>query len=195
MTSPTPGEAFGLPRHADPAQPIDETPEVDEHTFDLGAWIGGVKSTVRAVTLYQRADLLAEIDDLERRLTLARKTAGQGGAPEGEDALGDDTDEVTSLTRQLEQALLAFTGSAVVFRVQGRSDEWRDAAKKRLKKQGITDETEVVLRSLADSIISPAGVTYEHLAHLNEVSQPQVKMLLTAWAMANHQPEIGRAHV
>jgi hypothetical protein len=183
--STTPGEAFGLPRHADPQTPVDETPELDPTTFDLNAWVAGVTSTVRAVTLYQRPDLLADVDELERQIGIAKKATGS--VPDGEDELGG-SDDVQTLQERLADVLKAWAASAMTFRVQGRTDEWRDAAKKRLRKQGITDETEIILRSLAESIIAPAGITYEHLAHLNEVSQPQVKMLLVAWGMANNQP-------
>lgn len=187
--STNPGEAFGLPRHAVPDESVDATPDtpLDPAAFDLGTWIAGVTATVRSCTLYQRPDLLADIDELERRLTIAGKTAKARG-PEGEDTLDDHGDDVDTISAQLTNALHEFAASAVTFRVQGRTDEWRDAAEKRLKKQGIRDETEIILRQLAESVVAPAGITYEHLAHLNTVSQPQIKMLLVAWQMANVQP-------
>lgn len=181
IMSTTPGAAFGLP---DDAMPVDETPELDAETFDISTWIGGVYSTVRSVTLYQRADLLAEIDELERQVKLAETAAG--GVPEGEASLGGD-DDVSVLRARLKQTLQEFSASALTFRVQGRSDDWREQADKRLKKEGVTDELERSLRALAESIIIPVGVKYEHLAHLMEVSEPQVKMLLVAWTMANTQ--------
>lgn len=181
MTS-LPGEAFGLA----PTDSADETPEVDAATFDLNAWIAGVQPTVRSVTLYQRADLLAEVDELERRIKVAER-AQAGAGPEDEDEL-DGGDDVESLRARLTEVLQQWSSSAVTFRVQGRTDEWREQKKKELIRQGIKDETEITLRQVAASIVSPAGVTYEHLAHLNEVAQAQVKMLVVAWSMANHQP-------
>ncbi len=181
MTS-MPGEAFGLA----PTDSADETPEVDAATFDLNAWIAGVQPTVRSVTLYQRADLLAEVAELERRIKIAER-AQAGAGPEDEDEL-DGGDDVESLRARLNEVLDAWAASAVTFRVQGRTDEWREQKKKELIRQGIKDETEITLRLLAQSIIAPAGITYEHLAHLNAVSQPQVKLLLVAWTTANHQP-------
>lgn len=187
MTTSTPGEAFGLPRHAAVPDSVDETPDetLDPATFDIASWIAGVKSTIRSVTLYQRPDLLAEADELERKIAIAGRARPPQG--DGEDTLGED-DDLTQLTDRLTAVLRDFSASAMTFRVQGRTDEWRDAAEKRLKKAGVRDETELVLRQLAESIVSPAGITYEHLAHLNEVSQPQVKMLLVAWQMANSAP-------
>ncbi len=99
-----------------------------------------------------------------------------------------DESSTADLRAQLEDRYRQFKTSARTFRVQGRSDQWRADAEKRLKKQGVTDETERTLRALAESIVAPAGITYEHLAHLQSVSEPQIKMLLVAWGMANHTP-------
>lgn len=171
------GEAFGIPTDTS----LDETPDVAEDTFKLDDWIRGIQPTIRSVKLYGRADLLADIDELDRQIK-ARRAAG----PEGEDSL--DEESTSALQDRLEQLYAQFAASAITFRVQGRSDQWRDDALKRLKKDGIDDENERTLRLLADSIVTPAGVTYEHLVHLQKVSEPQVKMLLVAWGMANHQP-------
>lgn len=175
------GEAFGLPAEGTPQEPVDETPQLDEASFSLDTWIRGIQPTIRSVTLYGRADVLAQIDELERQIKLAR-----AAGPEGEQGLDEETP--AGLQTRLEELYETFSASALTFRVQGRSDQWREDADKRLKKAGVTDETERTLRALADSIVSPAGITYEHLAHLQDVSEPQIKMLLVAYAMANHTP-------
>lgn len=158
----------------------DVTPELDPAAFDLDAWISGATPTVRAVTLYQRPDLLGEIDALQRQLRIAEQV--------GDDDRGMNDASPDGIRGQLEQVARDFEASALTFKVQGRSDEARDRIKKRLKKQGVTDEETVVLHQLADAVIEPAGVTPEQLRRLQEASEPQLKMLLTAASLAHYQP-------
>jgi hypothetical protein len=158
----------------------DETPALDPQTFDLDSWISGVTGTVRAVTLYQRPDLIAEIDELQRQLRIIESM------PAEDRGMNDATPD--SIRQRIEQVARDFEASALVFKVQGRSDEAREAIAKRLKKQNVTDEYTVVLHQLVDAIIEPQGVTVEFLRVLGERSEPQLKMLITASAMANFQP-------
>lgn len=158
----------------------DETPELDPVAFDLDAWIGGVTSTVRAVTLYQRPDLLAEVDRLQRELRIAEQT------PAEDRGMNDPTPD--GVRAELERVARLFESSAIVFKVEGRSDEARERIEKRLKKQGVTDELTIVLHQLEDAIVEPKGVTADFLRKLNDRSEPQVKMLLTAASLANFQP-------
>lgn len=158
----------------------DVTPVPDPATFDLNAWINGVTGTVRAVTLYQRADLLAEVDELQRQLRIAERI------PDEDRGLGDPTPD--GIRRRLEQVAADFEKSALVFKVQGQSDEARDRIAKKLKKQGVTDEEEVVLHQLAAAVVEPKGVTVDVLRTMQERSEPQVKMLLTAASLANYAP-------
>lgn len=158
---------------------VDASPALDPATFDLTAWINGATSTVRAVTLYQRADLLAEVDELNRQLRLAESI------PEGDRGMGDPSPQ--GIRRKLEQVAGEFQASAVVFKVESRSTDARERIAKRAKKQGVTDENEVVLHQLVDAIKEPAGVTVEHLRTLNERSEAQVRLLMTAASMANVQ--------
>lgn len=162
-------------------EPItDESPELDPATFDLHAWIGGATATVRAVTLYQRTDLLADVDTLQRELRIAE------AVPEEDRAMGDESPD--SIRRQLEQVAREFESSALVFKVEGRSDGHRDRIAKKLKKQGIDDEYEVTLHQLADAVVAPAGVTVDFLRKLGEVSEAQLKLLLTGSSLASFQP-------
>jgi len=155
---------------------IDVTPELDPESFDLDAWIGGVTGTVRAVTLYQRSDLLGVIDELQRELRIAEQVPAED---RGMNDPGPD-----SIRQRIEQAAREFEASGVVFKVEGRSDEARDRIKKRLKKQGVTDEETVVLHQLADAIIEPKGVTPEFLRKLQDRSEAQLRMLLVAMGKA-----------
>ncbi|TYP82075.1 hypothetical protein [Blastococcus xanthinilyticus] len=165
---------------AHPAEISDATPELDPDTFDLNAWIGGVTGTVRAVTLYQRSDLLAVIDGLQRELRLAELVADE------DRGMNDASPD--GIRQRIEETAREFEASGLVFKVEGRSDESRERIAKRLKKQNVTDAETVVLHQLADAVVEPKGITVDFLRRLQETSEPQLKMLLTAASLANFQP-------
>ena len=89
--------------------------------------------------------------------------------------------QMTDIARQWES-------SRLTVKIEGRSDEAREKIAKRLKKQGVTDEATVALHQLADAIIEPKGLTPEKLRKLQDVSEPQVKLLLVSYAYACGQP-------
>ena len=155
----------------------DETPQLDPKTFDLTAWINGATSTVRAVTLYQRPDLVAQVDELQRQLRVAE------AIPEDDRGMNDATPQ--GIRQRLEQVAKEFEASALVFKVEGRSDEAREKIAKKLKKQNVTDEYEVALHQLADAIGEPKGVTVEFLRVLSDRSESQLKKLNATFLAAN----------
>lgn len=136
-------------------------------TFDLARWVAGVVPTRRSETVYQRADLLAEID---------RIAAAEAVAPKGQRAAL--VEQATALTDQLR-------ASGVTFVVEGRTSSWVLDTETRLKAQGVTDSTDVLLHQLAEQIVEPAGVTFEMLRRLADVAEPQVVRLVTAMTAAN----------
>jgi hypothetical protein len=158
----------------------DETPDLDPATFDLNAWISGARGTVRAVTIYQRPDLVGRVDELSRELRLAELV------PAEDRGMNDPTPE--GIRRELEQVAREFERSGLTIKIEGRSDEARDRIKKRLKKQGVSDEETVLFHQLADAIVEPQGVTPEFLRTLGEKSEPQLKKLLVASGLANYEP-------
>lgn len=163
-----------------PDEIADATPELDPASFDLDAWIGGVTGTVRAVTLYQKSNLVAEIETLQRELRIAESMSAE------DRGMNDPTPD--GIRRQIEQVAREFESSTIVVKVEGRSDEARERIAKRLKKQGVTDEETVLLHQMADAIVEPKGITPEWLRKLWEASEPQYKMLLVAASLANYQP-------
>jgi hypothetical protein len=142
------------------------------------------------VNVYQRADLLGEIDSLEQQLQVARATEASGADESGmEDNLSSE--ELEARLFDLQQT---FVDSGVTFRIEGRSETWLNRVKKEWENHSDThgkskDEKSVYvqLHQLAGAIIQPAGVTYEHLAALRESSEPQIRRLLVTFAMANNQ--------
>lgn len=158
----------------------DESSELDPDTFDLDAWIGGATATVRAVTLYQRPDLIAEVDRLKEELRIAETISDE------DRGMNDPTPD--GVRQQLTEVARQWEASRLTVKIEGRSDEAREKIAKRLKKQGVTDEETIVLHQLADAIIEPKGLTAEKLRKLQAVSEPQVKLLLVSAAYANGQP-------
>jgi len=157
--------------------PADETAEQDAKTFQLDAWFSGVTPTFRSCTLYQRADLMARVDELTTRLRLAE------AMPQEDRQLSDESP--AAIRREIEELAEEFEASAITFKVQGRSDAYRDGLKKKLKKQGIEEDAQVGLHILADAIVEPRGVTVEHLQRLADVSEAQLSILFRAVALAS----------
>lgn len=158
----------------------DESPGLDPATFDLDAWIGGATATVRAVTLHQRSDLVGEVEALQRELRIAESISDE------DRGMNDPSPE--GVRQRLEELAREFERSAVTFKIEGRSDEARERIEKRLKKQDVKDQKTITLHQLADAIIEPAGVTPEILRKLGDKSEPQLKMLLVAYAYACGEP-------
>lgn len=135
--------------------------------FDLGKWIAGVLPTRRSVPVYQRGDLLAALDDVSAQESLARGAARES---------------LTERAREITDELVA---SRVVFVVEGRTSAWVTDHAAQLEKRGVKDATDILLHQLADQIIEPAGVTFDHLKALAAVSEPQVVRLVEAMTAAN----------
>lgn len=170
----------------------DEQELATPENFDLNAWVSGIQPTTRAVNIYGRADLIAEIEMLEAKLKIA-----EAAADSGEESL-DDAGSVADLEARLTQRYQEFVDSGITFKVQGRSENWLDAVEKRCRNSarvnGASKDEKTVfvqLNQLAESIVQPEGVTYEHLAALREVSESQVRKLLVAFSLAcNQAPQV-----
>lgn len=62
-------------------------------TFDIDAWIDGATPITHRVTLYQRGDLIAELEDIDRQIELAE------AAGDAERGLDDATPDTLRLRR------------------------------------------------------------------------------------------------
>lgn len=152
-------------------QSVDVTPDVKAENFDIDAFVNGARHATRAVLIYQRPDLLADIEIAEREVELARKKRQR----------------VSDLEDHLDDLYRALVDSGRWFHVQGRSDAWRSDVEKSVKKAGGSKE-DVVLEQLAQSIVVPSNVTADHLRRLQEIDEAQVKKLVAAFSIACVQP-------
>jgi hypothetical protein len=94
-----------------------ETPGT--YDFNLDNWLDGIHRTERSVTLYARADLLADIDELEAQL----RTAAQ--IPEEDRSMGDDGG--AKIQSKIDALYTTLDASKQIFRVSFLDDQELDA--------------------------------------------------------------------
>lgn len=177
-------------------KPTTDETALDPTTFDWNGWLNGATPVTRSVTIYQRPDLLADIEEIQTRIRI------EGNIPDQDRGLNDPKPE--DLQQQLEQVVNEFRASSLVIRVRGRSDERQDRVSKAYRATlpktpppGETDEeledrknqqaVDETLHQLADAIVSPPGITVDHLRKLVDISETQVKMLSAASGMADKE--------
>lgn len=175
MASNTPDETLSA-KTLDAIRDVTPDDALSVEKFDIAAFVAGAKPTRRAVTLYARGDLRASLDRYGEEIALAEKEGDRKRA-----------ETLRKEARQVSEEMTA-PGAVVDVIVEGRSDDWVDTLNEALEKDGVTDETEKVLRRVAEQIVEPQGFTYELLEQFRQVSEPQVKRLVAAATMANRQP-------
>ena len=180
LSSPTVPAAFmkdATPEHLDPA------------TFDLSAFIGGIRPTRRTVTLHMRADLVGEMDEIAQRID---------GLPDGP--------EVDALLERFEEARQGFLAATTYWTVERRSSEWltkrwADYARANsitLDKNGDTSDRQARTLLLTDQLVGqlvgvktesgqplPGTVTFDALRALAEANEGEFNKLLYAMSDAN----------
>ena len=138
--------------------------------FDFDAWLDGADRPERAVTVYQKASLIADLDALEARIL---------AADDEEDADGPSmAGGPAKLRAEYQRLAQQFHDSALTIRVQGHSDEE--------KREFLTDNPEgVVYRVLADAITTPT-VTSDQVKRLEKKLGPaQFGLILQAYQKAS----------
>lgn len=94
-------------------------------SFDLDAWLDGAKRTERAVTVYARADLLADIDRLEA------EKATEAAIPDEDRAMNDG--HGSRLQSQIDALLIQLDKSKLELRVTFLDDEEQNAIRDAVK--------------------------------------------------------------
>lgn len=150
--------------HTEPDTTV--TPE----TFDLAAWIAGVTSVRRTVTLYARGDLFADLSALETRYEEAKRAA--------------NVDDMRGIKEQMREVADQIRASALDITVQGRSADWVQRFRADLKERGV-DGDQATLEQLAAQITAPEGLTVAMLDTLRDRIEPQVVALVQAVATVN----------
>jgi len=157
----------------------DTTSATSETTFDVDAWLDQAAPPQRSVTVYGRADLVAELEDLAaQRADLARvaeqpkPAAGPvdyrlGGAVD----VTDEDLELSMLDAQIGELRATVDRSRLVLHVRGLLNTERDEL---IAKHGGKDDIDRLdARAYEHSVVSRAMVaptmTPEQVARLHEV--------------------------
>lgn len=166
---------------------VDTTPPLDAETFSIDEFLQGVRPNQRSVKLYMRADLIGALDELGEQI----------------EKLPDDTDDATleALVKRFNETRDAFYASGRWFTVRSRSQEWLNAITKTIaqefgvaiKEDGTLSKTPrqaelyqaLTCEALAQQIVSPAGVTRQHMIALSDSTPSEFRKLLVAQEMAN----------
>lgn len=163
---------------------VDVSPELDPEDFDFDAFLEGARPFRRAVRLFMRADLIAELDELGARIMNAPK--------------GTDT---KALVARFDSIKAAFYASGRWFVLETRSAEWVEEQRRTmvkefglsLKKDGSVGDgprrdealeamTHELLRR---QVVTPTGVTRDGLAKLAERSPGEYRKLLVTQGFVN----------
>jgi hypothetical protein len=152
-------------------------PQVAPEDFDFDAWLSDAKRPERSVTVYKRADLLGDLDALERKLEEVRNI------PEEDQALGESPDGVEA---QYLALLQQFHDSGLTIRVHGLNQDEMDAIGKAGKEAKETDD-EVGRRLIEKALVSPK-LSYEQLGNLSKsIGDAQMQKIATAYRLATLQ--------
>ena len=109
--------------------------------FDLDAWLEDAERPARSVTVYQKAGLIADLDALQERIENAEDEDVDGPSAGG-----------GSLRSQYAKLAKQFHDSALVIKIEGRSDAEKSALAK--ANPGLTG-TQLGYITIADAIQSP----------------------------------------
>lgn len=142
--------------------------------FDLDAWLTDAKRPERSVTVYKRADLIADLDELERQIDNAHRA-------------GAEEESLSSSGAKIEAEYLAklqeFHDSALTIRVRGLTQEEMNAIHSEGKKAK-ENQTQIGRRLIEAALVSPrinaAGL--ERLA--NAIGDAQMTQIVNAYQLA-----------
>lgn len=143
--------------------------------FDFDAWLEGAERPERAVTVYQKAGLIADLDRLEAQILAADDSEDADGP-----SMGGGAGKLRAEYQKLAQQ---FHDSALTFVVQGRDDAEKAELLKSNKDAVERGEFGYVV--LADAILSPQ-VTPEQLKRLAaKIGEAQFNQLAIAYQKAS----------
>jgi hypothetical protein len=119
----------------DPQWPSAEVHSVSDE-LDLDKWIDGSCGLTRTAKIFQRGDLIAQIDRLEKERDVAVEIAKS--VPKGERGLNDRGPE--QIQREIDDLSREVSASALIVHIQDRTEERRyKIRKQKLKELGIKD--------------------------------------------------------
>jgi hypothetical protein len=121
-----------------------EAPISHEESIDLDAWLDGAHRTERSVTLYARADLLADIDQLEAKLRQVAEIPA-------EDRSYADADESAQIKADIDRLYVDLDSSKLVVRVTSLEDTEYNEIVEQVKKDLKDEADQAAARARADA--------------------------------------------
>lgn len=146
-----------------------DDPQTDD---SLDAWIASAQRTHRSVTIYRRADLIADLDDLDRRIQIAREN--------------DDQETVNELEPRWVQVATEFSESGLLVKVRGLHESEFRAIRAQATVDGV-DERTLGAMLMAAAIVEPAFTTEQLLRLEERVGEPQISRIVSAYLMASRE--------
>lgn len=187
----TPENSAGLYDDAAPTVDIEDTsPDVQPEDFDPAAFLKGVRSQRRAVKIFTRPDLLAELEHVVNELDSLPAAAQNGKA-------------AAELRKKGAQLQADFLASGVWWELEERSEDWIERTQEQavadlgvdvkidhnapLGDQGIPGNVvrRIMIRQLQGQVVTPSGVTVDMLEEMYRLIPTEVFKLFTAMAAVN----------
>jgi hypothetical protein len=163
--------------------------ELDPKTFDVDEWLTGAKLPEHSVVVYGRADLVAQADELERRIADAERDEE---AAIGEYSVGEQR-ESARLREEYEALADEFAKSARTFRVRAVKPSERDILDAK-EERGEIRKGERGLHEIAVALVEPR-MTVDQIRKMREtIGDAQVAKIMNALVRATgEQPEVSPA--
>ena len=186
----TPENSAGLYEDAPTVDIEDTSPDVQPEDFDPAAFLKGVRSQRRAVKIFTRPDLLAELEHVVNELDSLPAAAQNGKA-------------AAELRKKGAQLQADFIGSGVWWELEERSEDWIERTQEQavadlgvdveinhnapLGDQGIPGNVvrRIMIRQLQGQVVTPSGVTVDMLEEMYQRIPTEVFKLFTAMAVVN----------
>lgn len=160
----------------------DTTPDVTPQDFDPVAFLAGVRPQRRAVILYSRGDLIADMEIAATRI----------------ERMSDDDPDLNDAIDEFEALRARFRASGAWWEVEARSQDWQDEARRTAAEAlGVSkadydadmlhpaQRQRILLEQLAGQIVTPSGVSAETLAAMVAVAETEVAKLVVAMTLVN----------
>jgi len=141
--------------------------------FDVDAWLDDAERPERAVTVYQKASLIAQLDELEAQIANADEDEVDGPSMGG---------GVAKLHAEYAALAKQFHDSALTIRVQGRDQHERVKIAAGAKDDALRDAA-----VLADAIQSPKFTAEQVVRLVDKLGGAQAKLIVTRFEEASKE--------
>jgi hypothetical protein len=144
----------------------EQTPQ----TFDLDAWLSGASRPARSVQIFQRGEMLADLDELGRKIERAEAN------DTGEHSLADSP---ARLRAKYADMLEKFSETSLDVRVHGHDeDETREIMGERFEK---LKQPEVIRDLIFDGLVSPKMTREQYNTFVSKIGPAQFAEIAGAY--------------